>query len=57
MVQGDDEEVQNEAWKSILRFFYAWILSDFFGVAVLGPGDADSPGTVRSHLIDTVRIG
>ena len=30
-----DEEVQNEAQKSILRVFHALILSDFFGASAL----------------------
>jgi hypothetical protein len=32
-----DEEVQNEAQKSILRVFHALILSDFFGASALPP--------------------
>ena len=33
-----DEEVQNEAQKSILRVFHALILSDFFGASALTTG-------------------
>ena len=33
-----DEEVQNEAQKSILRVFHALILSDFFGASALSSG-------------------
>ncbi|MDY5486994.1 MAG: hypothetical protein SPF94_09725, partial [Desulfovibrio sp.] len=39
-----DEEVQNEAQKSILRVFHALILSDFFGASALEQNMVLLPG-------------
>lgn len=50
-----DEEVQNEAQKSILRVFHALILSDFFGASALYQEEKETKEPLKDSSLGYLR--